>query len=195
EPDASPPLDAGAVARAAALIETAERPVFLVGAGVVASGASPWLRALAERGSIPVAATLHGLGAMPHDHPLFLGMVGMHAARATNLLLEECDLLIPLGMRFDDRATGRAADFCPKARIVHVDIDASELGKIKHPTVGIAGDVGDFLGRLGPLLGRQSRAPWLARVAALRTAHGLRQPGAGDPFRPGGMIAPYGLIA
>ena len=145
EPDAPPPPDAGAVARAAALIETAERPVLLVGAGVVAAGASSRLRALAEQASIPVAATLHGLGAMPHDHPLFLGMVGMHAARATNLVLEECDLLVALGMRFDDRATGRAADFCPKARIVHVDIDASELGKIKRPTVGIAADVAGFL--------------------------------------------------
>ncbi|MFI5016585.1 MAG: acetolactate synthase large subunit [Dongiales bacterium] len=195
EPDAPPPPDADAVARAAALIETAERPVLLVGAGVVAAGASPRLRALAEQAAIPVAATLHGLGAMPHDHPLFLGMVGMHAARATNLVLEECDLLVALGMRFDDRATGRAADFCPKARIVHVDIDASELGKIKHPTVGIAADVAGFLCRLAPLIGRNSRAPWLARVAELRAAHGLQRPGAGDPLRPGGMIAPYGLIA
>jgi len=187
-PDAPPPPDAEAVARAAALIETAERPVLLVGAGVIGAGASSRLRALAEQGSIPVAATLHGLGALPQDHPLFLGMVGMHAARATNLVLEECDLLVALGMRFDDRATGRAADFCPKARIIHVDIDASELGKIKRPTVGIVADVADVVRRLAPLLRRRSRAPWLARVAELRAAHGLECPGAGDPLRPYGLI-------
>jgi acetolactate synthase I/II/III large subunit len=194
-PDVRPPTDADAVARAAALIETADRPVLLVGAGVVASGAASRLRALADQASIPVAATLHGLGAMPHDHPLFLGMVGMHAARATNLVLEECDLLVALGMRFDDRATGRAADFCPKAGIIHVDIDASELGKIKRPTVGIAADVADFLSRLQPLIRRTPRASWRARVAELRAAHGLRRPGAGDPLPPCGPIAPYGLIA
>jgi acetolactate synthase-1/2/3 large subunit len=194
-PDAPPPPDVEALARAAALIETAERPVLLVGAGLVASGAASDLRALAEHASIPVAATLHGLGAMPHDHPLFLGMVGMHAARATNLVLEECDVLVALGMRFDDRATGRAVDFCPKARIIHVDIDASELGKIKRPTVAIAADVADVLQRLAPLVHRRSRALWLAHVAQLRATHGLQRPGVGDPLRPYGLIGHVARLA
>ena len=189
EPDTLPSPDESAVARAASLIAAAERPVLLVGAGLIASGAAPQLRALAEQAAIPVAATLHGLGALPHDHPLSLGMGGMHAARSTNLVLEECDLLIALGMRFDDRATGRAQAFCPKARIIHVDIDASELGKIKHPTVGIPADAGRFLRALAPLIRPDARAGWLARVAALRAAHGLHCPGASDPLRPYGLIA------
>ena len=93
-----------------------------------------------DKASIPAAATLLGLGALPNDHPLFVGMVGMHAARYTNLLLEECDLLIGIGIRFDDRATGKAAEFCPRAKILHVDIDPSELGKIKNPALGITSD-------------------------------------------------------
>jgi acetolactate synthase-1/2/3 large subunit len=189
EADTPPGPDKSAVARAASLIAAAERPVLLVGAGLIASGAASALRALAECASIPVAATLHGLGALPHDHPLFLGMVGMHAARATNLVLEECDLLIALGMRFDDRATGRAEAFCPKARIIHVDIDASELGKIKHPTLGIPSDAACFLQALAPLIRPDARIAWLARVAALRAAHGLHRPGLSDPLRPYGLIA------
>lgn len=188
-PDAPPSPGESAVARPASLIAAAERPVLLVGAGLIASGGASALRALAECASIPVAATLHGLGALPHEHPLSLGMVGMHAARATNLALEECDLLIALGMRFDDRATGRAEAFCPKARIIHVDIDASELGKIKHPTLGIAADAGRFLQALTPLIRPDGRAGWRARVAALRAIHGLHRPGLGDPLRPYGLIA------
>jgi acetolactate synthase-1/2/3 large subunit len=118
-PDPPPPVDRADIARAATLVNTAERPVLLVGAGVIGSGASPAVRRLAERAGIPVAATLLGLGVLPDEHPLFLGMVGMHAARATNLVLEECDLLIGLGIRFDDRATGKASEFCPRARARH----------------------------------------------------------------------------
>jgi acetolactate synthase I/II/III large subunit len=176
------------VARAAALLNQAKRPVCLVGAGVIMAGASRELRRLAETASIPVAATLLGLGAMAHDHPLFLGMVGMHAARATNLLLEDCDLLIALGMRFDDRATGKAAEFCPRAQIVHVDIDASELGKIKQPTLGIEADVGDMLRALEPLVAPRTRCAWRAHMARLRAAGALAMPGADDPCEPYGII-------
>jgi acetolactate synthase-1/2/3 large subunit len=183
------PLPATAdVARAAALIDAAERPVFLIGAGVVAADACDVLRRLAEKASIPVAATLLGLGALPHDHPRFLGMVGMHAARCTNLVLEECDLLIGLGIRFDDRATGKAADFCPRARIVHVDVDPSELGKIKQPTLGMCADVGAMLRALEPLVTAQPRTEWSRHVAALRKAHPLVMPGAEDPLDPYGII-------
>ena len=114
-----------------------------------------------RRRRIPVAATLLGLGALPHDHPLFLGMVGMHAARCTNLLLEECDLLVGLGVRFDDRATGKAAEFCPRAKIIHVDIDPSELGKIKQPCLGIEADVGEALRALEPRVAPAPRAEWI----------------------------------
>src|SRR6185369_2882635 len=108
-PDPPPVPAADAIATAAALIDHAMRPIVLVGAGVIAAGASALLRRIADRACLPVASTLLGLGAMPADHPLAIGMVGMHAARYTNLLLEECDLLVALGIRFDDRATGKAA--------------------------------------------------------------------------------------
>jgi acetolactate synthase-1/2/3 large subunit len=187
-PDPPPRLDPGGLAHAAALLNDAERPVLLAGAGVIAANAATALRRVAERASAPVATTLLGLGAMPHDHPLFLGMVGMHAARCTNLVLEECDLLVGLGLRFDDRATGKAAEFCPRAQVVHVDIDPSELGKIKTPTVGLVADVGAALDALGPLLRPDPRPAWRARATALRRAYPLLTPDADDP------CAPYGIV-
>jgi acetolactate synthase I/II/III large subunit len=186
--DPPPTLRRDGVAAAAALIGQAMRPLILVGAGVIASGASDVLRRIADTSCIPVASTLLGLGAMPDGHPLAIGMVGMHAARYTNLLLEECDLLIALGIRFDDRATGKAAEFCPRAKIVHVDIDASELGKIKRPDVAIEADVGEALRALEPLLRPASRPSWLGRVAHLRELHPLAMPGADDPLEPYGII-------
>jgi acetolactate synthase-1/2/3 large subunit len=187
-PDLLPPIDAGALARAAALLNAAERPVLLVGAGVIAAGATTVLRRIAERASAPVAATLLGLGALPHDHRLFLGMVGMHAARSTNLVLEECDLLVGLGIRFDDRATGKVSEFCPRARVVHVDIDASELGKIKQPTIGLVADVRAALEALEPLVATTPRPAWRARADALRAAYPLIMPDADDPCSPYGIV-------
>jgi acetolactate synthase-1/2/3 large subunit len=183
------------VARAAAMIDRAERPVLLIGAGIIAAEASASLRQLAEKASIPVASTLLGLGALPAEHPLFVGMVGMHAARYTNMLLEECDLLIALGIRFDDRATGKAAEFCPRARILHVDIDPSELGKIKRPTLGIEADVGAWLRSLVPLVRERRRRCWIVRMAHLRGAYPLAMPGADDPLQPYGIIRHTAAIA
>jgi acetolactate synthase-1/2/3 large subunit len=185
---APPPLRGADASTSVGLINAASRPLLLVGAGIIAAEASAALRRLAETASIPVAATLLGLGALPAAHPLFLGMVGMHAARYTNLLLEECDLLIALGMRFDDRATGKAEAFCPRARVLHVDIDASELGKIKTPFLGIEADVGEWLRAVLPLVTPAARDEWLRHVQALRAAHPLAMPGADD------VLQPYGLI-
>ena len=185
-PDPPPPVDRADIARAATLLNTAERPVLLVGAGVIGSGASPALRRLAERAGIPVAATLLGLGVLPDEHPLFLGMVGMHAARATNLVLEECDLLIGLGIRFDDRATGKASEFCPRARILHVDIDPSELGKIKQPTLGLVAD-GNRAARPAP---RSSR-----RTRARHSAHGWRRSARLIRWRPPARTTPASRTA
>jgi acetolactate synthase-1/2/3 large subunit len=187
-PDAAPELDHAAVRRAAKLLSDASRPVMLVGAGVIAAGATRPVHDLAERASVPVASTLLGLGAMPYDHPLALGMIGMHGAPFVNHLFEECDLLLALGVRFDDRATGKAAEFCPRAKIVHVDIDASELGKIKAPALGVRADVADFLGALLPHVAVASRGAWRARLAALRAEWPLAMPGKDD------VLAPYGIV-
>lgn len=188
-PAPSPPFDEAAAARAAAWIGEAKRPVLYLGGGVIQSGASGLAVALAERASIPVTTTLLGLGAIPSGHPLSIGMLGMHAARHTNLLLQECDLLIAVGSRFDDRATGKVREFCPDARIVHVDIDESELDKIRPAHVGIVGDAGCVLGAWLETVAPAGRAPWLARVREMKALHPLLLPGSGDP------LAAYGFVA
>lgn len=111
---------------AAKLIAGAQRPVLYIGGGVVKARAHSLIRELAERIDIPVTTTLMALGTLPPRHPLNLGMLGMHAARCTNLVIDECDLLIAIGARFDDRATGVPARFAPHAKIIHVDIDARD---------------------------------------------------------------------
>jgi acetolactate synthase-1/2/3 large subunit len=140
--------------------------------------------ALAEKAGLPTVMTLMALGAMPVDHPLSLGMLGMHGARCTNLALDECDLLIAVGARFDDRATGKVAGFCPQAKIIHIDIDPSELDKIKTAHVGIAGDVAYVLQLLLPAIEPPERDDWLVRVASLKAAQPLRMPGIDDPRTP-----------
>ncbi len=184
-PALCPPAD---LARAAAMINAAQKPMLLIGAGIIAARASRDLLELIQKTSIPAAATLLGLGALPHDHPLFLGMVGMHAARFTNTLLDECDLLIGLGTRFDDRATGKAAEFCPRAKILHVDIDESELGKIKQPSFGLVADAGNFLAALKRLVGPAPRREWIQRIESVRAQYPLVMPGVDDPLRPYGII-------
>lgn len=187
-PDPPPRPDRAQAARAAQAIAQAKRPFLLTGAGVIASEAADIARQLAEKASIPVTSTLLGLGAFPYDHPLFLGMLGMHGARCTNMLLEECDLLIAAGVRFDDRATGKAAQFCPNAQIIHIDIDESEIGKIKAPSIGIEADVGEALRAITALTPPNSRPDWMRRVAELRDAHPLVTPGTEDPLQPYGII-------
>ncbi|MBK8384790.1 MAG: acetolactate synthase large subunit [Accumulibacter sp.] len=183
-----PPPAAAAVERAAAMINAAARPILYLGGGVVHSGASGLAVAFAEKCRLPTVMTLMALGAMPVDHPLSLGMLGMHGARCTNLALDECDLLIAVGARFDDRATGKVAGFCPQAQIIHIDIDPSELDKIKTAHVGIAGDVRTVLEMLLPALAVVERDDWLARVASLKAAQPLRTPGIDDPRTPYGLI-------
>ncbi|HEY8554462.1 MAG TPA: acetolactate synthase large subunit, partial [Burkholderiales bacterium] len=183
------PLDEAALDAAAALINAAECPVLYLGGGVIHSpGAAALARRLAETASIPATMTLMALGAIPADHPLSLGMLGMHGARYTNLAMEECDLLVAVGARFDDRATGKAAEFCPRAKIIHIDIDPSELNKIKQAEVAIAADVGRALAALLPRIERRARSAWRARVAALKEQFPLAMPGADDPRTHYGII-------
>src|SRR5215211_252236 len=133
-------IDPAPVHAAAELLAHAERPLLLVGNGVIQSGATAELIAFAERTGIPVITTLHGLGAFPQDHPLSLGMPGMHGWVHVNRAIQRCDVLINVGSRFDDRVTGKAATFAPHARIIHADVDPSEIGKLVPVQVGIVGD-------------------------------------------------------
>ncbi len=171
-----------------AKIREAHRPVLMIGGGIVYSEATEQLRKFAEQLSIPAVQTFMGLGILPHDHPLSLGMLGMHGARFTNYILEECDMLIGLGVRFDDRATGKVEAFCPKAEIIHVDIDRSEMGKIKNPTLSICGDVGEVLTLANQRLEPTTRPLWRQRVDQLKAAHPLVLEGVDELFRPYGAI-------
>lgn len=186
--DPPPAFDSADIERAARLINSSKRPVLYLGGGVIQSGASDLAVRLAQKASIPTTMTLMGLGALPCDHPLALGMLGMHAARYTNLALEECDLLIAAGVRFDDRATGKVEEFCPSAKVVHIDIDPSELGKIRAANVGITADVGRVLEAILPLIEKKERSEWLGLVSSLKASHPMHMPGIGDPRTPYGLI-------
>ncbi|GHU33451.1 acetolactate synthase [Betaproteobacteria bacterium] len=186
--DAPPEADAEAIAAAVALIDAAERPILYLGGGVIHADAAAQAVELAEKAALPTVMTLMALGAMPADHALSLGMLGMHGARCTNMALEECDLLIAVGARFDDRATGKVAAFCPQAKIIHVDIDRSEQGKLKTAHVSISGDVKDVLARLLPQIKPKPRKEWFHRVSELKADFPLRMPGIGDPRTPYGLI-------
>ncbi len=166
----------GAVAEAVAYLEAAERPVVLAGGGLVLGSAHRELYALSERQDLPVTATLMGLGVLDPDDPRWLGMLGMHGAPYTNRALREADLLVVLGARFDDRATGKLAEFCPQARVLHVDVDARELGKLRRAELAVRADVGAFLRQLLPVLPRRARRRWRERVAELRHRHPLPVP-------------------
>ena len=187
-PDPAPVCALADIASAAELINTAARPILYIGGDVIHAGAAHLATRLAEKAGMPTTMTLMGLGAVPMDHPRAIGMLGMHAARYTNLALEACNLLIAAGVRFDDRATGKVAAFCPNARIIHIDINPSELDKIKTAHVGIVGDVREVLEALLPMVERHPREPWLAYVEELKAMHPLHTPGADDPRTPYGLI-------
>lgn len=146
------------------LIHKAERPVILAGHGITMSGANQELRDLAEIAQIPIALTLLGKGAIPEDHPLVIGMMGMHGVAASNYAIQEADLLIALGMRFDDRVTGNLKTYAPNAKKIHVDIDPSELNKNVWCDVAIAGDLKTVLLQLKPHLQQQHHPEWLNRI-------------------------------
>lgn len=174
--------------RAAEMIDAAKTPVLYLGGGVIAANAGEAVTALAEQAGLPATMTLMALGAMPVDHPLSLGMLGMHGARYTNYALAEADLLIVLGARFDDRAIGNAEKFCPHAKIIHIDIDQAELGKIRHPDVAIQADVGSVVEILRGMLRNSPRSQWLARVAELKRNYPLALPQVEDPRSHYGLV-------
>lgn len=146
------------------LIQEAERPVILAGHGITMSGATQELREFAERAQIPVTLTLLGKGNMPEDHPLVIGMMGMHGEASSNLAIQEADLLIALGMRFDDRVTGNLKTYAVNAKKIHVDIDRSELNKNVKVDVGIAGDLKTVLRQILPKLEQKTHPQWIGKI-------------------------------
>jgi acetolactate synthase I/II/III large subunit len=160
--------------KAAYLIDHAERPLVLAGHGIVKAGAGELLRAFVEKTHVPVASTLLGLGGFPATHPLSLGMMGMHGEAWVNHAIQEADLLIALGMRFDDRVTGRLATYAPRARKIHVEIDRSEVNKNVKVDVALLDDVGRVLGALTPRVAAKTRGPWATRIASLKGDSAVR---------------------
>ena len=156
---------------AARLINEAERPLIIAGHGVLASGGSAELQALAETTGIPVITTLLGLSSFPSGHPLSLGMLGMHGMYWANIAVDEADLIVGIGMRFDDRVTGRVASFAPHARIIHVDIEPTQIGRNVPVEVALAGDAKAVLHGLNPLLSSTPRPKWMEHIWQLRQEH------------------------
>ncbi|PKB80192.1 MAG: acetolactate synthase, large subunit, biosynthetic type [SAR202 cluster bacterium Io17-Chloro-G9] len=176
-PGYNPPGEApeAQIEKAADLINQAERPVILAGHGVLISQAYNEMRQLAEKAQIPIVPTLLGISSVPTDHYLNLGMSGMHGMAWSSLAIDKADLLISLGMRFDDRITGRVKDFAPHARVVHVDIDASELNKNVKADAPVLGDLKQVLNQLLPKVESNVHMDWLKYVDTLRAEHPLNQ--------------------
>ena len=164
----SGPGNAAQIQEAADLIGAAERPVILAGHGVMMSGATAAVRALAEKTSTPVAWTLMGKGSFPHDHPLALAMMGMHGEAVANQTIQEADLLLAFGMRFSNRVTGPLTSYAPHARKIHIDLDEAELNKVISVDVAILGDLRHVLEQLLPLVRRTSHPEWLAQIDVWR---------------------------
>lgn len=191
-PPAQSRHNADAYEEAAALIGAARRPLLYLGGGVVKARAQRLAREFAEQVDIPVTTTLMALGLLPREHRLNLGMLGMHGARHTNLAIDAADLLITIGARFDDRATGDPKRFAPNAKIIHIDIDTREFGKIKQPTLAIADDAGTALRELSRRLSLPgnpaARCDWHQQITELKRQYPMRMP------RREQLHTPYGIM-
>jgi acetolactate synthase-1/2/3 large subunit len=146
------------------LLNSADKPVILAGHGVMMSGAMKELRELSEKGNIPMSTTLLGIGAIPDSHPLHVGMMGMHGLACANQAIQEADLLIACGMRFDDRVTGNLKTYSPHSKKIHIDIDASELNKNVRVDVGVNADLGTVLRQVNPGVKTRNRAEWWGKI-------------------------------
>ena len=157
----------------AELINNSKRPIIYAGGGVINSNGCANLYEFAKKSNIPVALSLMGLGAFPCDDELSLGMLGMHGAPYTNYLLNEADLILALGVRFDDRATGNIEKFCPNASIIHIDIDPSEINKIKTTSLSMVANIYDFIEAILPHIEDKSRNSWVQRVKCFKEKYPL----------------------
>ena len=160
--------ESDSIQEAIALIAAAKKPLIFAGHGIICAEATAQVIAFAERRQIPVASTLLGLGAFPTDHPLALGMMGMHGESWVNEAIQESDLLLAFGIRFDDRVTGNLASYAPNAKKIHIEIDPAEISKNVRADVALIGDLAQILDTLLPLLPKKSDASWIKQIRALK---------------------------
>src|SRR6185295_9731416 len=189
----------GQIRRAAQMVWEAERPIVYGGGGVIAADASKEFIEFIETTDVPAVCTLMGLGAIGSTHPNFISMPGMHGSYASNMAMTETDLIIALGVRFDDRVTGRLAAFAPHAKVIHVDIDPAEVGKIRTPDVPIVGDVKRVLGKINQALRETAdemkpknavaRAGWWGQVKEWQREHPLEPEMSTDEIKPQHLMA------
>jgi acetolactate synthase-1/2/3 large subunit len=188
----------GQIRRAVQLIKRAERPLVYAGGGIVASGAAPELRQFVELTGAPAVTTVMGLGSLPSEHPNFISMPGMHGSYAANMAMTGADLLIALGVRFDDRVTGRLAAFAPHAKVIHVDIDPAEIGKNRTPDVPIVGDVKHVLDKFNEALSDKppadeqleaARAAWWHQIRSWKEEHPLQPVTSDSEIKPQHLMA------
>lgn len=183
-------VNSGQIISAAEMINKAQKPIIYAGGGVIASGGAEELRQVAEKSKIPVTTTLMGMGAFPGNNYLSLGMLGMHGTRYANYAIGECDVLIAIGVRFDDRVTGKLETFAPHAKIIHIDIDAAEIGKNMGVHIPIVGDVKEALEALLPRLeSREETTEWHHTIARWKDEFPLRY---GNPSA--GRIMPQHIV-
>ena len=188
----------GQIRRAVQLIQKSERPLVYAGGGIVAANAAAELREFVELTNSPAVNTLMGLGSLSSNHPNFISLPGMHGSYAANMAMSSADLLIALGVRFDDRVTGRLAAFAPHAKVIHVDIDPAEIGKNRAPDVPIVGDVKNVLSKLNKLLAEKepadekieaARRAWWHQIRAWKEEHPLQPVTSDTEIKPQHLMA------
>ena len=182
------------LARMIEAIKQARRPIIYCGGGTVASGASEELREFVRKTGIPVAMTLQGLGAIPSDHYLALGMLGMHGTVYSNMAINEADLLLAFGVRFDDRVTGKLSEFAKHGRIIHVDIDASEINKNKTAHIAVNSDVKTTLSLLNPIVEPGDYRQWHQQVDAWRESDPMTYSDRDDVILPQYVVDEFSKI-
>jgi acetolactate synthase I/II/III large subunit len=194
----------GQIRRAAQLVQESARPLVYSGGGIVAAGATKELREFVELADTPAVNTLMGLGGLPSTHPNFISMPGMHGSYAANMAMTNADLLIALGVRFDDRVTGRLAAFAPHAKVIHVDIDPAEIGKNRNPDVPIVGDVKRVLAKLNKLLAEAkpadeklsaARRAWWRQIRQWKEEHPLEAVKSDSEIKPQHLMSEIDRIS
>ncbi|MBN2440149.1 MAG: biosynthetic-type acetolactate synthase large subunit [Spirochaetales bacterium] len=163
----------GQIKRVASAIKKSKKPIFYIGGGMIIAGASDIFRSILEKTKIPTISSLMGIGTIPSDHPLYLGMVGMHGTYVSNMAVTECDLIVGLGTRFDDRVTGKLSEFAPHAEIIHIDIDPGAIARNVPVKIPIVGDVKQILEELYPLVEAPEINEWRTKIVKMKKEYPL----------------------